>query len=47
MKKILTGILAIQIALALAGCCCNCAKKAEEQKPESAQEQPAEEEPAQ
>ena len=49
MKKLLTVLLAIQLMVALAGCCCPCAKKMHEQNNEPAQESaPApEEKPAQ
>lgn len=42
MKKFLITILAIQLIAVLTGCCCQCAKKAQEQGNEPAQEQPAE-----
>ena len=50
MKKILITILAIQLIVALTGCCCPCAKKMQEQNNEPAQESapaPVEEKPAQ
>ncbi len=49
MKKLLITILAIQLMIALTGCCCHCAKKMHEQNNEPAQESapaPAEEKPA-
>ena len=41
MKKLLTTLLALQLVWILTGCCCPCAKKALEQKPQT-QEKPAE-----
>ena len=38
MKKILIAILAIQLMVALCGCCCPCAKKMQEQNNEPAQQ---------
>ena len=38
MKKILLTILAIQLMIALTGCCCPCAKKVQEQNNVPAQE---------
>ena len=38
MKRILLTILAIQFMIVLAGCCCPCAKKMQEQNNEPAQE---------
>jgi len=44
MKKILLTILAIQLMVALTGCCCPCAKKMQEQKEPAEESTPAPEE---
>ena len=44
MKRLLTLLLAVQILLALTGCCCPCAKKMHNGQP--AEQQPAENQPA-
>ena len=39
MKKIVSVLFALQLVLFLTGCCCPCAKKAQEQKPQETQPQ--------